>query len=128
LGIHRLPMPRLAGPGDLKSPMAIRRLARDHDIDVLHGHGAKGGLHARLAKAGTRRAALYTPHGGVLHFAPRSPSGLLFQNFERLVMPLSDAVIFESHLAREAFLRLIGRPPCPAPVIHNGLAEAEFER
>lgn len=127
LGIHQLPMPRVIGVGDVTSPLAIRRLARGLDIDVLHGHGAKGGLHARLGKLGSKRAALYTPHGGVLHFSPRSLNGMLFQSFERMVLPMTDAVIFESNFARDAFHRLIGKPGCSDPVIHNGLTDAEFE-
>jgi glycosyltransferase involved in cell wall biosynthesis len=63
----------------------------------------------------------------VLHFSPRSPSGILFQTFERLLLPVTDAVIFESAFARDAFHRLIGKPACPDPVIHNGLTPAEFE-
>lgn len=128
LGIHSLPMPRVFGAADLTTPFAVRRLAAKLAIDVLHGHGAKGGLQARLGRLGRRgRAALYTPHGGVLHFSPRSANGLLFQSFERLLLPFTDAVIFESAFARDAFHRLIGRPRCPDPVIHNGLGEQEFE-
>lgn len=127
LGVHSMPMPRALGLGDISTPLRVRKLAMKLGIDVLHGHGAKGGLNARLAAAGNRRIALYTPHGGVLHFRPRSPSGLLFQNFERLLLPLTDAVIFESAFAREGFHRLIGVPHCPNPVIHNGLRPAEFE-
>jgi glycosyltransferase involved in cell wall biosynthesis len=126
LGIHKLPMPRVAGMGDITTPRAIRRIANDHQVDVLHGHGAKGGLHARLARRG-RQAALYTTHGGVLHFSPRSPNGLLFQNIERALLPLTDGVVFESHFARGEFHRLIGKPKCPDPVIHNGLTPAEFD-
>lgn len=127
LGIHSLPMPRVVGAGDMTTPMALRRLADELRVDVLHGHGAKGGLYARLGKFGGKRVALYTPHGGVLHFSPRSPSGILFQTFERMLLPVTDAVIFESAFARVAFHRLIGRPRCPDPVIHNGLTDAEFE-
>lgn len=128
LGIHTMPMPRVIGPGDLTTPLRLRRLAEKLGADVLHGHGAKGGLNARLAAAGVKkRVALYTPHGGVLHFAPSSPSGLLFQTFERLLLPLTDAVIFESAFARRSFHELIGVPRCPGPVIHNGLRADEFE-
>lgn len=127
LGVHSLPMPRVVGMGDITTPIAVKRLADKLSIDVLHGHGAKGGLHARLGKFGGKRVALYTPHGGVLHFPPRSPSGLLFQAFERMLLPVTDAVIFESQFAKDAFHRLIGWPKCPDPVIHNGLTPAEFE-
>lgn len=127
LGVHQMPMPRVIGGGDVVSPVAIRRLARDLEIDVLHGHGAKGGLYARLGRSRRGSVALYTPHGGVLHFSPRSPSGMLFQSFERLLLPMTNAVIFESAFARDAFHRLIGKPRCPDPVIHNGLTAPEFE-
>ena len=76
LGIHRFAMPRVLGRGDLVTPLAVRRLANSLQIDVLHGHGAKGGFYARLARIGGAKAvALYTPHGGVLHFSKTSSSG-----------------------------------------------------
>lgn len=125
LGVHTFPMPRVAGVGDVTTPRALGRLAAQLDIDVLHGHGAKGGLYARLARG--KRTALYTTHGGVLHFSPRSANGIMFQTIERMLLPLSDAIVYESAFARDAFHRLIAEPRCPDPVIHNGLTEAEFE-
>jgi glycosyltransferase involved in cell wall biosynthesis len=124
LGVHNLPMPRVIGIADVTTPIAIARLAGELKVDVLHGHGAKGGLYARLARG--RRVAIYTTHGGVLHFSPRSLQGMLFQTFERMLLPVTDAVIYESQFARDAFHRLIGAPKCPDPVIHNGLTPAEF--
>ena len=41
-------------------------------------------------------------------------------------MAQTDAIIFESAFAQVAYRRLIAEPRCPAPVIHNGLTEAEF--
>src|SRR5690606_41436800 len=41
----------------------------------------------------------------IFHFSPRSLNGLLFQGFERLMLPATDAVIFESAFARDAFHR-----------------------
>jgi glycosyltransferase involved in cell wall biosynthesis len=128
LGIHRMPIPRLLGLSDLTAPFKIRALAQKLDVQILHGHGAKGGFHARLARLGDRRrVALYTPHGGVLHFPPRSPAGVVFRGLERLLLAQTDAMVFESAFARDAFASQIVVPTCPAPVIHNGLAPAEFE-
>jgi len=128
LGIHSMPMPRTVGPGDLTSPFKIRKLAEELDIQVLHGHGAKGGLNARWARIGARnRVALYTPHGGVLNYKVGSPVGLMFRLFEQLIVDLTDGFIFESAFAQQAFFRLIAHPTQPTPVIHNGLAPEEFE-
>jgi len=128
LGIHSTPMPRTVGLGDLTSPFQIRKLASDLDIQVLHGHGAKGGLNARWARIGARnRVALYTPHGGVLNYKVGSPVGLVFRLFEKTIINLTDGFIFESAFAQRAFFERIDHPNQPTPVIHNGLAPDEFE-
>jgi glycosyltransferase involved in cell wall biosynthesis len=126
LGIHRFAMPRVLGAGDLRTPFAVRRLARSLDIDVLHGHGAKGGFYARLARIGGGAVALYTPHGGVLHFSKASLSGRVFHRLERVLMAQTGAIIFESAYAQATYAGLIGSPTCPTEVIHNGLAPDEF--
>lgn len=128
LGIHSFPMPRVLGSGDLTTPFRIRRLAEELEIEVVHGHGAKGGLNARWARVGrNKRVALYTPHGGVLNFKVGSPIGKVFRSFERALLPHTDAIIFESAFAQGAYHKMIAAPRCPGPVIHNGLAPREFE-
>ena len=128
LGIHRLPMPRVLGAADLTTPFAVRRLADKLEIEIAHGHGAKGGLNARLARMGARnRVALYTPHGGVLNYQPGSMTGKAFRLMERVLLRQTDAIIFESEFAQRAYRQTIAEPSCPGPVIHNGLTQAEFE-
>jgi glycosyltransferase involved in cell wall biosynthesis len=128
LGTYYFPMPRTVGWGDVTTPFQVRALARRLGIQVLHGHGAKGGVHARLAGVASRqRVALNTPHGGVLNYRPGTMAGGFFRGIERLIGTITDAYIFESAFARDAFHRLIGTPPCAEAVIHNGLAEYEFE-
>ncbi|KKB80995.1 hypothetical protein VW35_02145 [Devosia soli] len=128
LGIHPMPMPRVLGKGDLTTPLAVRKLAGSLSIDILHGHGAKGGFYVRLAHLGRRRpSALYTPHGGVLHFSPSSRSGQLFHWLERKLLSQTGAIIFESGFARDTYSRLITPPTCRTEIIYNGLGTAEFE-
>ena len=73
LGIHRTPMQRHVGPGDLASAWRTYRIIKELRPDVLHGHGAKGGAYARLfgsllRVSRSRVARLYSPHGGSLHY------------------------------------------------------------
>jgi glycosyltransferase involved in cell wall biosynthesis len=127
LGIFRTPMPRLLGPGDLGATLKLRALIKELGIDVVHGHGAKGGFYARLAGiGGPRKAVLYTPHGGVLHFAPDKLSGRAFHALERALMPCTGALIFESAFAHRAYSEVIGAPRCRFEIIHNGLNAEEF--
>ena len=128
LGVQRFAMPRVLGRGDLVTPLAVRRLARSFKVDVLHGHGAKGGFYARLARVGGGRSvALYTPHGGVLHFSKTSSSGRVFHLLERRLMGATAAIIFESEYAGATYSSLIAEPACPTAVIYNGVQPDEFE-
>ncbi len=128
LGIHRLPMPRQFGSGDLRTPFAVIALARRLKVDILHGHGAKGGFYARLASYGRHKVKVfYTPHGGVLHFPANKPSGRFFHGIERHLMRRTEAIIFESAYAQQTYSALIGAPTCQSAVIHNGLRPEEFE-
>lgn len=131
LGVTRIPMGRLPGPLDLFAVLATIRIARQERIDIIHGHGAKGGAFARLAaealrRRGQRIAAVYTPHGGSLHYAPQSLEGRLFLGLERRLLPLSDGLIFESVYSRRVFADKVGTPSCPLAVVPNGLGEADF--
>jgi glycosyltransferase involved in cell wall biosynthesis len=129
LGVHRMPIARLFGLSDLTTPFALRRLLAEHDVDVVHGHGAKGGFHARLARLGRARpVAVYTPHGGALHFAPTSLPGRVFDSIERRLFSVTDGVAFESAYAQKHYFERIGKPGCPSPVIHNGLLDGEFKK
>jgi len=127
LGVHKMPISRLLGWHDLSAIYKIKKIARAQNVDVLHGHGAKGGFNARLARMGARqRIAVYTPHGGVLHYGRSSMTGKVLHGIEKLVLPLTDALIFESNFVKNSFEEQIGFAPRLGPVIHNGLAPGEF--
>jgi glycosyltransferase involved in cell wall biosynthesis len=126
LGIHNLPMPRTLGFADFTTPYRLRKMGRALRIDVMHGHGAKGGLGARFARS-RGQVSLNTPHGGVLNYKPGSLAGQFFRNAERSIGLITDAYIFESAYAQRAFHQQVGEPPCREAVIHNGLAPHEFE-
>lgn len=124
LGLTRLPMSRHIGLSDIAASRAAARMVRAQDVDVVHGHGAKGGAYARLT-ARSRNIRVYTPHGGSLHYSRRSPLGLLYLTLERALMPRTELFLFESAYGRSAFESRVGRPDV-ATVVHNGVAEDEF--
>ena len=96
LGVTRMPMSRHIGLGD-GAPTAKHAARRKLEVDVLHGHGAKGGAYARLAgrklkRKGKKVKAVYTPHGGSLHYSPSRPMGRLYIMAERMLVPLTDGL------------------------------------
>lgn len=133
LGVTRLPMRRLPHPDDLRLAWRVASLVRDLQPDVVHGHGAKGGLYARLPAVlpifrSPRRAParVYTPHGGSLHFGRASLLGRVFFTAELIMGRVTDLMPFESDYARRRFSEAVEPPRAYAPVVHNGLSPQEF--
>ena len=131
LGVARVAMARQIRPSDFKAYRQVKRRAANLDIDVFHGHGAKGGAHARLAaralkRKGKRIGAFYTPHGGSLHHPPTTMTGRIYVNAERRLARLTDGLIFESLFAARRFSAFIGKPACPVCIVPNGLYPHEF--
>jgi glycosyltransferase involved in cell wall biosynthesis len=125
LGVTRTAMSRQIGPSDVAAARHVTRRAADVAADVLHGHGAKGGAYARLARSPAIR--VYTPHGGSLHYRWGTPAGFLYLAAERLLSRRTDLFLFESAYGRDVFAAKVGSPAAMAQVVHNGVAPAEFE-
>ena len=131
LGLHRAPMSRDLGWRDFTATSAATALAGRLGIDILHGHGAKGGAYARLAarrlgRGGRHVAAFYTPHGGSLHYAPSSLKGRIFMALERNLAGDTDGIVFESAYSSRVYASHVGPVDCPSRVIPNGLLPHEF--
>lgn len=126
LGVYRCPIGRLPGIGDLAAIYHLRDHLQNKTPDILHGHGAKGGAYARLLAHSIGAKAIYTPHGGSLHYSTRSPVGFVFLKLEHLLGRYTDGIIFECAFAQETYRRKVGNPSCAMRVIHNGISDADF--
>ena len=131
LGIARTPMSRQPGLGDFNAYRSVLAHAAPLDLDVLHGHGAKGGAYARLtARALKRRSqnvkAFYTPHGGSLNYKPGSLQARVFLKGEKLLERMTAGLIFESDFAARVYESRIGFDHAPYRVIHNGVQPSDF--
>jgi glycosyltransferase involved in cell wall biosynthesis len=132
LGVRRTPMQRHIGPGDVASAWRTYSIIKELRPDVLHGHGAKGGVYARLfgsllRVSRSRVARLYSPHGGSLHYDETTPVGKIFFALEALMSRFTDHLLFVSDYERRTYKRKVGLPPVPNSLVYNGLREAEFE-
>jgi len=125
LGLTRLPMSRHIDWSDVEAVADVAQRVTDARADVVHGHGAKGGAYARLAKQ-DHAVRVYTPHGGSLHYRWLSPIGCLYLTFERMLMRRTDLLLFESAYGRDTFRAKIGEPSALVQVVHNGVTPAEF--
>lgn len=126
LGLSRQSMRRAPGLSDFAALMHVRRRIAATRLDVVHGHGAKGGAYARLA-AGGGVLRVYTPHGGSLHYDHSTLAGRIYLGAERLLMPRTDLITFESAYSDRVFRDKIGDPPALSRIVHNGVSAGEFE-
>lgn len=124
-GVSRIPMSRHAGMSDISAVRFVSRYAKQIDASVVHGHGAKGGVYARLG--GGRALRVYTPHGGSLHFSRREPVGFAYLSVESMLLRKTDLALFESEYAKAVFEQKIGKPSGISRVVHNGVRPPEFE-
>lgn len=126
LGVKRIPISRLPGMGDVSGANQTRAYASTLKPDIIHCHGAKGGLYGRVAARRLGIPSVYTPHGGSLHYAWASPSGAVFLSAEKALAAIGSGLIFVCDYEKQAFAAKIGLGSKPFAVIHNGLWPEEF--
>lgn len=132
LGLHKVSMSRDVGFADVSATRHVIAIAREQRADIIHGHGAKGGVYARLAacvlsRAGAKVGGFYTPHGGSLHYDPRSLKGRFYMTAERMLLGLTDGLLFESAYSARVFAEKVAAPRCATRVAHNGVLAEELE-
>lgn len=128
LGITRVPMRRNPHLSDLAALSALSSLVHRTRPTVLHGHGSKGGLFARLAPAGRRAHPVraYTPHGGSFNYRPGTPLHGLYMQAESLLSHRTDVFLFESEYIAGRYRAFIGPTDRLVRVVHNGIGMEEF--
>lgn len=128
LGLHRVPMARNPGLGDIAVVRALSRVRRETGATILHGHGAKGGAYARFMPrpADEPVARIYTPHGGSFHYPPGTPPHHVFMTLERLMARRTEIFTFESAYVAALFDAYVRPSGTRGRVVYNGLSPAEF--
>lgn len=127
LGIRRHAISKLPGLGDISTSLAVRNFAKHLNVDIIHGHGAKGGLYGRLAGKLASIPSIYTPHGGSLHYAWSEFPGCFFLLTERALAHAGSGFIFVCEFEKNLFSEKIGVAGRPVAVVHNGLWPEEFK-
>jgi glycosyltransferase involved in cell wall biosynthesis len=106
---------------DLTNLIKLVNYCKKNHVDIIHGHGAKGGLYARIVSLICAIPSIYTPHGGVAH----PMFGYLHDRFyifvEKVLARFTAHYIFESKYTAESFFRRIGEYKRPWIVNHNGI-------
>jgi glycosyltransferase involved in cell wall biosynthesis len=129
LGVLRLPIRRNPHPSDLVALFKVHAHARRLRVDVVHGHGSKGGALARLPgffQYGERPVRCYTPHGGSFNYAPHSFINAIYMAVEKLLATRTDVLLFESVFIAQRFHQKIGNVDALVRIVQNGISPSEL--
>lgn len=131
LGIKRMPMLRQPHLQDIAGIFKVDAHARRLGVDVIHGHGSKGGLYARapgLLRRQRRAIRCYTPHGGSFNHVASPLVQMTYMGVERLLAKGTDVLLFESIYIANRFHDRIGDTRALVRIVQNGISDKEFER
>lgn len=130
LGIRRMPMLRQPHLQDFAGLLKVHAHARRLRVDVIHGHGSKGGLYARgpgLFRLQRNAIRCYTPHGGSFNHVATPLVQAVYMGVERALTKVTDVLLFESVFIANRFHERIGETKALVRIVQNGISEAEFE-
>jgi glycosyltransferase involved in cell wall biosynthesis len=109
-GINRIQMniPKKPHLSDILNIYRLFFYCRLKRINVVHGHGAKGGIYARVLGFMLKIPSVYTPHGGSLHSNFSWAERILYSSVEYFLRPITSFYLFESDYTLKRFLDSCG--------------------
>lgn len=114
------------GLRDLVNLYILVKYVRLAKVDIIHGHGAKGGLYARIVGRICHIKSVYTPHGGVAHSMFSKAEDALYTSIEKLLYGWTDSFVFESNYTAQAFHTKMGRNSGYWTVNYNGVSTPDI--
>lgn len=124
--IHHVDIFENPGVHDLTNLVKIFKILKNKKVDILHGHGAKGGLYARLLSGPLGAKCIYTPHGGSLHRVHGVIKNIIYDFIEKILLPLTDVFLFESNYSADIFSKNICDPKSKKMINYNGVDMPEI--
>ena len=123
--VFHLDIKESPGFSDLRNILSLYQICRRENIKVLHGHGAKGGLYARILSVLLRIPCLYTPHGGSLHRVHGKIKNAIYDSIEKILTKFTNVFLFESNYTMKMFQENVGTDENKFIVNYNGVSLPE---
>jgi glycosyltransferase involved in cell wall biosynthesis len=121
--VARVDVDRRPGPRDVVGVMQLRRAVRRFGgADVLHGHSAKGGALARLARWRCARRVFYTPHAFYAQAPSLSATSRRVYGFAEQALSFATDRVIATSRDELGLARTLGIPARKLTVVENGIA------
>ena len=122
IDVGRSPSPA----ADARAVARLRRLCRERDVDLLHGHSSKAGILTATTGRLTRLPSVYTPHAWSFEMQGALPKRMAFAAVETLLARRGHAKILTVAAAeREAALRWKVCREEQISVVHTGIRQTQ---
>lgn len=112
---------------DLDNIFQIYKVLKSYKVSVIHGHGAKGGIYARILSFVLGAKCVYTPHGGSLHRVHGKFKNKIYDLIELIFMPFTDVYLFESKYSRNEFTNNVCDAKDKSIINYNGVDVPEMK-
>lgn len=120
--VARVDVERAPGPRDALGAWQLHRAVRAFGgADVMHGHSAKGGALARLARWGCARQVFYTPHAFYAQAPSLSPMARRFYGLAEYGLALATDRVIATSNEEARLARSLGIPDRKVTVVENGI-------
>jgi glycosyltransferase involved in cell wall biosynthesis len=120
--VARVNVDRAPGPRDALGAWQLHRAVRAFGgADVLHGHSAKGGALARLARWGCARRVFYTPHAFYAQAPSLSPASRRFYAIAEYGLSLATDRVIATSNEEAKLAHSLGIPERKVTVVENGI-------
>lgn len=122
-GLVPLVMNRQPSLRDVINLLKIGWYLAKNDVDIVHGHGAKGGFYARILGRLFGIKTIYTPHGGTAHNMFSPLGNALYTAIEKTLFYWTDYFLFESSYTANAYQSKVKKIPRHWRINHNGVTK-----
>lgn len=120
--VAQLDIRREVGAHDIAGVLAVRHAVRSFGgADVLHGHSAKGGALARLARWRCAERVFYTPHAFYAQAPNLSPVARRMYGWAEQTLALATDRVIATSREEKQLAMLLGIPEHKVTVVENGI-------
>ncbi len=92
---------------DIYNCLKVYLILHRERADIVHGHGAKGGIYSRVCGFLNGSKVFYTAHGGSMHLMHGLFKNILYSFIEKFLFVFTDKIIFESRYSMDTFARRV---------------------
>jgi len=112
---------------DIVNIVKLVLYVKKNHVDILHGHGAKGGLYARIVAKICGIKSIYTPHGGVVHNMFSFFQDKIYTVVEKYLYSMTNYFVFESQYTSDAYQAKFGITTGRSMVNYSGVAPVRID-